>query len=347
MRFASQVAMSLPAEDNIKALDIGCGSGFMTMLLIDAGCSATGVDFSEEMLAMARKNLAKRGYEAELMCMNAHKLEFPDGSFDFIVSRNVTWILEDVDAVYAEVMRVLAEGGVFLNLDANYGKAFNEAEARGETPTHPTQSLEQLLMRNDIARDLPITLVDRPQWDIEQFWKLGASEIRCRRLGAGQNTPGSAQFALEVHKGRSGLGDDANCVNALDTPSQPVLREEGSGADASALEARAKVMLVDYMKMGVFEFDPRKFVVRKEGVPVKLTPKEFNLLLTLARNAGSVVSSDALVKAAWGSEYSDGHANVAVYVSRIRRKIEEDPKNPRYLMTRWASGYVFFPDGRE
>ena len=343
--FAEQVAMSIPDCDNIEALDLGCGSGFMSMILADANCRVTGIDFSEDMLVLARQNLAQRGYEATLLRMRAQELAFPDGSFDFVVSRNVTWMLEDDDSVYAEVMRVLKDGGVFLNLDANYGRCFNEADARGEVPTHPTQTLAQLRLRNQIASDLPITLVDRPLWDIAQFWQLGASEVSCRRVGAGQNVSGSQLFALEVHKRKAagreyGLG----VVGALETPSQAALVNAGSARDdAGEGVAHAKVMLVDYMRMGTFEFDPRKFVVRKQGVPIKLTPKEFNILLTLARNAGKSFSQAELRAAVWGSEFAEEGGNVAVYIRRIRSKVEEDPSHPRYVLTDRGNGYLFAP----
>lgn len=343
--FAEQVAMSIPDCDNIEALDLGCGSGFMSMILADANCRVTGIDFSEDMLVLARQNLAQRGYEATLLRMRAQELAFPDGSFDFVVSRNVTWMLEDVDSVYAEVMRVLKDGGVFLNLDANYGRCFNEADARGEVPTHPTQTLAQLRLRNQIASDLPITLVDRPLWDIAQFWQLGASEVSCRRVGAGQNVSGSQLFALEVHKRKAagreyGLG----VVGALETPSQAALVNAGSARDdAGEGVAHAKVMLVDYMRMGTFEFDPRKFVVRKQGVPIKLTPKEFNILLTLARNAGKSFSQAELRAAVWGSEFAEEGGNVAVYIRRIRSKVEEDPSHPRHVLTDRGNGYLFAP----
>lgn len=343
--FAEQVAMSIPDCDNIEALDLGCGSGFMSMILADANCRVTGIDFSEDMLVLARQNLAQRGYEATLLRMRAQELAFPDGSFDFVVSRNVTWMLEGVDSVYAEVMRVLKDGGVFLNLDANYGRCFNEADARGEVPTHPTQTLAQLRLRNQIASDLPITLVDRPLWDIAQFWQLGASEVSCRRVGAGQNVSGSQLFALEVHKRKAagreyGLG----VVGALETPSQAALVNAGSARDdAGEGVAHAKVMLVDYMRMGTFEFDPRKFVVRKQGVPIKLTPKEFNILLTLARNAGKSFSQAELRAAVWGSEFAEEGGNVAVYIRRIRSKVEEDPSHPRHVLTDRGNGYLFAP----
>ena len=203
-RFAKQVDSALQLVQTgrmpLRALDLGCGSGFMSLILLEQGCEVTGVDFSAEMLAHARDNVASFGYDATFLQMAAQSLELPDASFDLVVSRNVTWVLEDVDDVYAEVFRVLAPGGVFLNMDANYGRGFNEADNRGETPTHPTQTLEQLRERNEIARDLAITLADRPSWDIGQFWQLGASEVRCRRIGEGQNAGPTQMFALEVRK---------------------------------------------------------------------------------------------------------------------------------------------------
>ena len=348
MKFAEQVAMSIPAGEDLHALDVGCGSGFMTMLLIDAGCKVTGIDFSQDMLDFARENLAGKGYEADFRLMRAQRLDFPDESFDYIVSRNVTWTLEDVDVVYAEIWRVLKKGGVFLNLDANYGAEFNEQDARGVTPTHPTQTLEQLRMRNDIAHDLAITLVDRPQWDIGQFWNLGVSEITCRHVGEGVNVAGSRMFALEVRKGSKGAAEASRFVDALDTPSQVQLADDDAHdrprtqRDAAA---KSKVMLVDYLRVGDFEFDPRKFVVRKAGMPVKMTPKEFNILLTLARNAGKTVSRERLRTAAWGSEFADEAGNLAVHINRIRHKIEDDPANPRYVLTCWGTGYLFDPSG--
>ena len=345
MMFAEQVAMSIPGRDSIEALDLGCGSGFLSMILIDAGCSVTSIDFSRDMLAMAQENLDRKGYKAKLLHMRAQQLDFPDGSFDFIVSRNVTWTLEDVDTVYAEVWRVLKDGGVFLNLDANYGKCFNEADMRGEVPTHPTQTLEQLRMRNDIAHDLAITLVERPLWDIGQFWRLGASEIRCRSIGGGTNAGEAQMFALEVHK-RGASASEQSVVKALDTPSQLAL---GSADDVPANRvdesSRTKVMLVDYVHMGEFEFDPRKFVIRKNGVPIKLTPKEFNILLTLARNPDKMVTRAELKSATWGNEYTEDDGSIAVYVCRIREKLEDDPSHPRYLLTHWGKGYSFDPTG--
>ncbi len=195
-----------------RAVDAGCGAGFFSLMLAELGCHVTGIDFSEAMLEQATKNAVDKGYtvasggagneEATIgedhaaskehsvskarnnisfQRMDIQALEFPDESFDAIVTRNVTWVLPDAGKAYSEMMRVLRPGGILINMDSNYGRVFNQSDARGETPTHPTQTLDQLRMRNRIARDLDITAVDRPEWDIITLWQLGAESITCHR----------------------------------------------------------------------------------------------------------------------------------------------------------------------
>lgn len=92
---------------------------------------------------------------------------------------------------------------------------------------------------------------------------------------------------------------------------------------------------------GRFEFDQAKFIVKKDGMPIQLTPKEFNILFTLACNANEVVSQQQLVETAWGEEYQGEVTSLAVYARRIRKKIEDDPSNPEHLITCWGSGYMW------
>lgn len=182
-RFAAVLAHFMPQLDRpVDALDVGCGSGFLSLTLASLGCHVTGIDFSPDMLEQARGNAQAKGFGCiAFEQMAAQDISFDDASFDFVVTRNVTWVLQDVDRVYAQIMRVLRPGGVLVNMDANYGRAFNAADARGETPTHPTQTLEQLQARNAIARDLDITAAERPQWDMVQLWDLGAAAVECHR----------------------------------------------------------------------------------------------------------------------------------------------------------------------
>lgn len=165
----------------IRALEIGCGSGMMSILLAQIGALVTGVDYSNEMLAQAHKNAIARGMSSriEFLRADAHELPFDDESFDLIITRNVTWILDNVPGVYAEALRVLRPNGLFANIDAPYGQAFIAADARGEKPVHPTQTSEQLRMRNSLVANLPISHVNRPAWDVQLLQDLGARGVSC------------------------------------------------------------------------------------------------------------------------------------------------------------------------
>ncbi len=72
-----------------------------------------------------------------------------------------------------------------------------------------------------------------------------------------------------------------------------------------------------------------------------LTPKEFNLLGVLVRNAGKVVTRNELVSDAWGEEYTDAIDSLKLYIHYLRNKIEVDPNHPEYIMTLRGVGYRF------
>lgn len=93
--------------------------------------------------------------------------------------------------------------------------------------------------------------------------------------------------------------------------------------------------------LGPFTFDEVRHEVLKGGEPVVLTPKEFQLLHHLASHPGAVMGKDELIEELWGEEYLDGAISIAVYVRKIREKIEENPAKPAYLKTVWGVGYSF------
>jgi two-component system KDP operon response regulator KdpE len=72
-----------------------------------------------------------------------------------------------------------------------------------------------------------------------------------------------------------------------------------------------------------------------------LTPKEFNLLGVLVRNAGRVVPRNELVTEAWGEEYSDAIDSLKLYIHYLRQKLEIDPERPEYILTSRGVGYRF------
>jgi len=81
--------------------------------------------------------------------------------------------------------------------------------------------------------------------------------------------------------------------------------------------------------------------VSRAGQDIKLTPTEYQLLIQLARSAGKVLSHGILLQRVWGPEYGEESDYLWAYVRRLRRKIEEDPDHPRYLLTEPGVGYRF------
>jgi DNA-binding response OmpR family regulator len=94
---------------------------------------------------------------------------------------------------------------------------------------------------------------------------------------------------------------------------------------------------------GDLEINPAAHSVLRAGQILALTPREFALLLSLAQNAGRVVSAEDLLKAVWGAEYVGEPQVVYVHMRGLREKIEEDPENPRRIITIRGVGYRLDP----
>jgi DNA-binding response OmpR family regulator len=81
------------------------------------------------------------------------------------------------------------------------------------------------------------------------------------------------------------------------------------------------------------------------GRSIELPPKEFDLLYTLALEAGHVVSSEDLLARVWGAEFSGEPQVVYVYMRWLREKVEEDPQHPRRIITMRGVGYKLVAQG--
>lgn len=108
------------------------------------------------------------------------------------------------------------------------------------------------------------------------------------------------------------------------------LRRHARGADASPV-----------VTVGEIELDLSTRRVRLRGEEVHLTPLEYRLLTTLARHAGRVLTHRQILAAVWGPGAVEQTHYVRIYASQVRRKIEDDPARPRYLLTESGVGYRF------
>ena len=92
---------------------------------------------------------------------------------------------------------------------------------------------------------------------------------------------------------------------------------------------------------GSLSLDPGSRNARKNGTAIELTSREYDLIEFLMKNANQVFSRDALLNTLWGDENRSDSRTVDVHIRRLREKLEDDPAQPRYILTKWSVGYYF------
>lgn len=157
---------------NAKILDVGCGSGFLSAILTRLGYNVMGIDISEEMIEQAKAFAAAENLDIDFYLMNALELQFPTANFDYVLSRNLTWTLPDIEQAYKEWLRVLKPGGLLINFDAEYAKDFS-TERYAKHAAHVDCSEEQNRQCAKIYDMLEVSSVDRPTYDAEILERLG------------------------------------------------------------------------------------------------------------------------------------------------------------------------------
>ena len=95
----------------------------------------------------------------------------------------------------------------------------------------------------------------------------------------------------------------------------------------------------DRLTRGPIVLDTVARAAWRDGTPVDLTAKEFDLMELLLRNPGRVYSRENLLNVVWGYEYVGELRTVDVHIRRLREKLEPDPANPEYILTKWGVGY--------
>ncbi len=95
------------------------------------------------------------------------------------------------------------------------------------------------------------------------------------------------------------------------------------------------------LTIGNITIDPDSRNAYKSGVLVELTAKEFDVIDFLMRNANRVYSREALLDSVWADEYRSDIRTLDVHIRRLREKLEDNPADPQYIMTKWGVGYYF------
>jgi two-component system KDP operon response regulator KdpE len=163
----------------------------------------------------------------------------------------------------------------------------------------------------------------------------------CRRLRRMSHVPIIAM---------SGNADCESEVAALDAGAddylvKPFLTERLLARVRVGLRRSTKVPETAALGVGDFHIDFEVRRVQVNGQPVRLTPKEFDLFTFMARHPNRVLRHKTLLGAVWGEASEDQSEYLRVFVGQLRKKLESDSSNPRYLVTEPCVGYRFNPTG--
>ena len=189
---AGLVGEALRGSRRPRALDLGCGPGFFEILLGSAGWQVNAVDNSVCMLRLARANTKAAGLDQDISFAQSDfaRLPYEDGAFDLVVSRNVTWLMREPKATYAEWLRVLRTGGKLLVFDANWYRYLVDLDVdavrRRDQEGNVLEGWDEQSMATsdeekrceELAAKLPLTPILRPAWDIETLRALGATDVQ-------------------------------------------------------------------------------------------------------------------------------------------------------------------------
>ena len=98
------------------------------------------------------------------------------------------------------------------------------------------------------------------------------------------------------------------------------------------------------IKIGEITINTERYELRKNGKPIELTLREFELVKFLAETPNRICSRETILRKVWGYEYVGDDRTVDVTISRLREKIEDNPSEPKYIMTRRGIGYYFYKE---
>ncbi|PYS70526.1 MAG: DNA-binding response regulator [Acidobacteria bacterium] len=169
---------------------------------------------------------------------------------------------------------------------------------------------------------------------------MGGLEL-CRRLRAISEVP---IIVLSVR------GEEKTKVEALDAGADDYVSKP-FGMDELLARIRAALRRkppadpgAHILEAGEFRIDLEAHMATQSGKDLRLTPKEFDLMAHLFKNAGKVLTHRSLLGAVWGGDFTEQTEYLRVFIGQLRKKIEPDPSNPRYILTEPWIGYRFNPE---
>lgn len=162
----------------------------------------------------------------------------------------------------------------------------------------------------------------------------------CRRIRAGSGLPVLMLTAKGEETDRI-VGLELGADDYLPKPFSPRELAARLKAILRRTQGSAAMPPADVLRFGLLEIDRGQRCVRLDGAERTLTGYQFALLVTMAENAGRVLSRERLMELTKGEELEAFDRSIDVHISRIRAAIETDPKHPRRIITLRGAGYIF------
>ena len=196
----------------------------------------------------------------------------------------------------------------------------------------------------DGAAGLALALAEDPDLILLDLMlpKLDGFEV-CRRLREQGRTTSVIMLTAREEESDKVLGLELGADDYITKPFS--MRELLARVKANIRRtdmAAAAAPAAQRLELGRITVDLQSMTVYKDGAPLELTQREFELVRALASRRGQVLSREALMEQVWNYEGYVGDVRaVDVAVRRLREKLEDDPADPRFIVTRRGAGYVF------
>ena len=203
----------------------------------------------------------------------------------------------------------------------------------------------EVLTAMDGAAGLALALEQDPDLILLDLMLPGLDGFEvCRRLREqGRTTPVIMLTAREEESDKV-LGLELGADDYITKPfsMRELLARVKANIRRTGMAAPAPADQSQRLELGRIAIDLQSMVVYKDGAPLELTQREYELVRTLAARRGQVLSREALMEQVWNYEGYVGDVRaVDVAVRRLREKLEDDPADPRFIVTRRGLGYVF------
>lgn len=194
---------------------------------------------------------------------------------------------------------------------------------------------EALKLFDEAKGDVDIALLDIMLPGMDGF-------AVCRKLRERSNTIGIIMLTARTQEmekvGGLMMGAD-DYVTKPFSPSELMARVDALYRRVTAAHSREEVSYLEEIKSGDFVLNLRNRSLKKHDQPVELTQVEFQIMEYFLTNPGKALSRTDILTRVWGEEYFGEEKIVDVNIRRLRMKIEEDPSEPRYIITVWGLGY--------